>query len=133
MSLFDSLKAVAAQAVDLVQNNPQVIEGIKKIIEDNGGVSGLVQKFKDKGFADVAGSWVGSGENTQIGAEDLIQVLGKDTVADLAGKTGLGSEATAGLISNLLPIVIDKLSPDGKEPKDDVTSQLSSLASLFLK
>jgi uncharacterized protein YidB (DUF937 family) len=133
MSIFDSLKAVASQAVELVQNNPQIIEGIKKIVEDSGGVSGLVQKFKDKGFADVASSWVGKGENASIGAEDVMKVLGKESVSELAGKVGMDTEATAGIVSSLLPIVIDKLSPDGDEPKDDVTSQLTSLASMFLK
>ncbi len=133
MSIFESLKAVAAQAVELVQNNPQIIEGIKKIVEENGGVSGLVQKFKDKGFADVASSWVGKGENAAIGADDVLKVLGKKSVSELAEKVGMDTEATAGVVSNLLPIVIDKLSPDGSEPKDDVTSQLTSLASMFLK
>ncbi|TGL63058.1 DUF937 domain-containing protein [Leptospira ognonensis] len=133
MSIFDSLKAVATQAVELVQKNPQIIEGIKKIIEDNGGVAGLVQKFKDKGFADVASSWIGTGENTAIGADDVLKVLGKDSVSELASNVGMDTETTAGLVSNLLPIVIDKLSPDGNEPKDDVASQLTSLASMFLK
>ncbi|WP_040506535.1 YidB family protein [Leptospira wolbachii] len=133
MSFFESLKAVAAQAVELVQNNPQIVSGIQKIVEENGGVSGIVQKFKDKGFADAASSWVGTGENVNIGASDVLKVLGNDSIQELAKKVGLDSEATAGLIGNLLPVVIDKLSPDGKEPGGDITSQLTSLASLFTK
>lgn len=133
MSFFESLKAVAAQAVELVQNNPQVVSGIQKIVEENGGVSGIVQKFKDKGFADAASSWIGTGENVNIGANDVMKVLGNESIQELAKKVGLDSEATAGLIGNLLPVVIDKLSPDGKEPGGDITSQLSSLASLFIK
>ncbi|EMY71898.1 YidB family protein [Leptospira vanthielii] len=133
MSFFESLKAVAAQAVELVQNNPQIVSGIQKIVEENGGVSGIVQKFKDKGFADAASSWVGTGENVNIGANDVMKVLGNDSIQELAKKVGLDSEATAGLIGNLLPLVVDKLSPDGKEPGGDITSQLSSLASLFTK
>ncbi|MBM9545881.1 DUF937 domain-containing protein [Leptospira sp. 201903074] len=133
MSFFESLKAVAAQAVELVQNNPQVVSGIQKIVEENGGVSGIVQKFKDKGFADAASSWIGTGENVNIGANDVMKVLGNESIQELAKKVGLDSEATAGLIGNLLPVVIDNLSPDGKEPGGDITSQLSSLASLFIK
>ncbi|TGM81718.1 DUF937 domain-containing protein [Leptospira mtsangambouensis] len=133
MSFFESLKAVAAQAVELVQNNPQVVSGIQKIIEENGGVSGIVQKFKDKGFAEAATSWVGTGENVNIGSAEVMKVLGSESVQELAKKVGLDSDATAGLIGNLLPMVIDKLSPDGKEPSGDITSQLSSLASLFTK
>lgn len=133
MSFFESLKAVAAQAVELVQNNPQIVSGIQKIVEDNGGVSGIVQKFKDKGFSEAASSWVGTGENVNIGASDVMKVLGNDSIQELAKKVGLDSEATAGLIGNLLPVVIDKLSPEGKEPGGDLASQLTSLASLFTK
>ncbi|MCZ8154934.1 MAG: YidB family protein [Leptospira sp.] len=133
MSIFDSLKAVAAQAMDLVEKNPQIIEGIKKIIEENGGVSGLVAKFKEKGFSEVASSWISSGENSALNPSDLVSVLGKDSVNDLAAKVGMDPDTTAGVVSNLLPIVIDKLSPDGNEPKDDVASQLTSLASMFMK
>ena len=133
MSIFDSLKAVAAQAVEMIEKNPQIIEGIQKIVADNGGVSGLVQKFKDKSFSDVASSWIGKGENASIGADDLIQVLGKDSISELAEKVGMDPKTTAGIMSGLLPVVIDQLSPDGNEPKSDVTSQLTSLASMFLK
>lgn len=133
MSFFESLKAVAAQAVELVQNNPQIVSGIQKIVEDNGGVSGIVQKFKDKGFAEAASSWVGTGENVNIGASDVMKVLGNDSIQELAKKVGLDSEATASIIGNLLPLVIDKLSPEGKEPGGDLASQLTSLASLFTK
>ncbi|XDD43987.1 YidB family protein [Leptospira sp. WS60.C2] len=133
MSFFESLKAVAAQAVELVQNNPQVVSGIQKIIEENGGVSGIVKKFQEKGFAEAASSWVGTGENVSLGADDVLKVLGNESVKDLANKVGLDTEKTAGLVGSLLPIVIDKLSPDGKEPSGDIASQLSSLASLFTK
>ncbi|NCS95056.1 MAG: DUF937 domain-containing protein [Leptospira sp.] len=133
MSIFDSLKAVAAQAVEMIEKNPQLIVGVTKIVEENGGVAGLVQKFKDNGFSDVASSWIGKGENTSIGADDLIKVLGKDSISQLASQVGMDTNSTAGLISSMLPVVIDKLSPDGEEPKSDVTSQLTSLASMFLK
>lgn len=133
MSIFDSLKAVAAQAVEMIEKNPQLIVGVTKIVEENGGVAGLVQKFKDNGFSDVASSWVGKGENASIGADDLIKVLGKDSISQLASQVGMDTNSTAGLISSMLPVVIDKLSPDGEEPKSDVTSQLTSLASMFLK
>lgn len=133
MSFFESLKAVASQAMDMIEKNPQVIEGIKKIVGDNGGVQGLVQKFKDKGFADVASSWIGKGENMSLGADDVLKVLGNDSISDLAKSIGIEKEQTAGLVGSLLPLVIDNLSPDGEEPKDDVTSQLTSLASMFLK
>lgn len=133
MSLFESLKALASQAIDLVQNNPQIVEGIKKIIEENGGVSGLVQKFKEKGFGEVASSWIGTGDNQSIQSSDLVSVLGKEQISQLSEKVGLDADATAGIVSQLLPLVIDKLSPDGQEPKQDISSQISSLASLFQK
>ncbi len=133
MSFFESLKAAAGQVLDLIEKNPQIIEGVKKIVEDNGGVQGLVQKFKEKGLSDVASSWVGKGENLSLGADDVLKVLGNDSISDLAKSIGIDKDQTAGIVGSLLPSVIDGLTPDGEEPKGDVASQLTNLASLFLK
>lgn len=119
--------------LDLIEKNPQIIEGVKKIVEDNGGVQGLVQKFKEKGLADVASSWVGKGENLSLGADDVLNVLGNDSISDLAKSIGIDKDQTAGIVGSLLPTVIDSLTPEGEEPKGDVASQLTNLASLFLK
>ena len=81
-----------------------------------GGLSGLVAKFQQGGLGDVVGSWVGSGHNMPISAEQLQQVLGSDTLSGLASKFGLSTADLGGQLSKLLPQVVDGLTPNGRLP-----------------
>jgi uncharacterized protein YidB (DUF937 family) len=81
-----------------------------------GGLGGLVGKFQQAGMGDVIGSWVGSGQNMPISAEQLQNVLGSDAVAGLAQKMGLNSGDALGQLSQMLPGLVDKLTPNGAAP-----------------
>ena len=84
------------------------------LLEQQGGVSGLLEKFQQGGLGEVAQSWVASGENLPISAEQIQSVLGNDTVASIAEKFGIDPQAAAGQISSLLPQLIDGLTPNGQ-------------------
>ena len=94
-----------------------------------GGLSGLVTKFQQGGLGDVVGSWVGSGQNMPISADQLQQVLGSDMVSGLAAKFGLSSADVGAQLSQLLPQVVDKLTPNGELP-DASAAGLSGLGDL---
>lgn len=81
-----------------------------------GGLGGLMEKFNQAGLGDVLGSWIGSGQNTPIGADQLGQVLGRDTMDDLAGRLGISQGEAAGQLAQVLPGLIDKLTPHGQAP-----------------
>ena len=81
-----------------------------------GGLAGLVQKFQQAGMGDVISSWVGSGANQPISGEQLSQVLGSDTLADLASRIGVDPHQAAGQLSSILPGLIDQLTPQGHAP-----------------
>ncbi|MFI5447766.1 YidB family protein [Polaromonas sp. UC242_47] len=83
----------------------------------HGGLGGLLQKFQQAGLGDVAGSWVGSGQNQPISGEQLSQVLGPDTMSGLAEKLGVAPGEAAGQLSNILPGLIDHLTPQGQAPE----------------
>lgn len=83
-----------------------------------GGLGGLVAKFQQAGMGDVVGSWISSGQNLPISPEQLGSVLGDDTLAGLARQLGLGSGSeVAGPLSQLLPQVVDQLTPGGRLPE----------------
>jgi len=91
--------------------------------ESTGGLSGLVEKFKSGGLGDVVSSWIGTGENQEISAEQLEQTLGSDKIQAIAEKLGVsGADASAGLAS-ILPQLIDKLTPDGTLPEGGLLDQ----------
>ncbi len=116
MGLLDSVAGALAggQAggnnalMDIVMqlvNNPQA-----------GGLAGLVQSFQQGGLADVVNSWVSSGQNLPISAEQLQSVLGSGTLQNIAAQLGVSPEQASGSLADLLPQVVDKLTPGGELP-----------------
>ena len=82
-----------------------------------GGISGLVQQFHDKGLGGLVTSWVGTGQNLPISADQLQHVLGSEQVKELAAKAGISPDAVTSHLSQLLPGLIDKLTPNGQVPQ----------------
>ncbi|MRR35170.1 DUF937 domain-containing protein [bacterium] len=82
-----------------------------------GGLSGLVQNFKDKGLGDIVSSWISTGENLPISADQIKEGLGSETVQNLAAKVGISPDDLSAQLSQFLPGVIDKLTPDGTVPE----------------
>lgn len=93
----------------------------------SGGLNGLISQFTSKGLGDVVGSWVSTGKNLPISPDQLQGVLGNDAVKNIASKLGMDTKSVTSQLSNLLPQVVDKLTPDGKVPEGDILSQASDL------
>lgn len=82
-----------------------------------GGLSGLVQIFHEKGLGGIVNSWVSTGQNLPISAEQIRGVLGNEQVQQFATKVGISPDLATSKIAELLPVVVDKLTPDGKVPE----------------
>lgn len=87
--------------------------------KESGGMAGLVQSFKEKGFGDVISSWIGTGENLPISADQIQQVMGSDVVQNLAAKFGIPAEELSGKLAEFLPGAIDKMTPNGTLPEEE--------------
>jgi uncharacterized protein YidB (DUF937 family) len=94
------------------------------------GLSGLAQNFQSQGLGDVFSSWVSTGENKPIQPQQLQGALGPDIVRQLAGGSGMSLQAVLPLLAQLLPVVIDKLTPQGQLPKNNDLLQ-QGLGALF--
>ena len=102
-------------AMNFVQNYP-------------GGLSGLVQQFTNAGYGQQARSWVGTGQNMPISADDLQQVLGQTHVQAMQQRTGLSAQDASGGLAALLPMLVDQLTPHGQvDDQTDLASALSTL------
>lgn len=103
-------------AVSGLLNNPQV-----------GGVSGLIEAFEKQGLGGVIASWVGSGQNLQISPEQIQAVLGDEHIQGIAQKLGLSTQDVASHLSQLLPSIIDKMTPNGQVPAQQDVGGLMGL------
>lgn len=96
-----------------------------------GGLNGLVQAFSKQGLGDVANSWVGTGQNLPISADQIHKVLGAQEVSRFAAQAGVAPEAAGSTLAALLPTLVDKLTPDGQLPAGGQLPGLDVLAKLF--
>lgn len=93
-----------------------IVAGMLGNDSQHGGLGGLLEKFNQAGLGDVAKSWVGTGQNAPISGDQLGQVLGNDAMGDIAAKLGMGHGDAAGSLAQMLPGLIDKLTPHGQAP-----------------
>jgi uncharacterized protein YidB (DUF937 family) len=81
-----------------------------------GGLGGLLDKLQKGGLGDVANSWVGPGQNQPASHGQLGSALGPDIIKTLAQRSGLSEEEITKQLSQILPGVVDKLTPQGRVP-----------------
>jgi uncharacterized protein YidB (DUF937 family) len=130
MSLFDMVGQVLGSGEGGAGN---ILAAGQHLLEQNGGVQGLVQKFQQQGLGEVVASWVGNGQNLPISAEQIESVLGQPQIAELAGKFGFDTKTVSGTIAQHLPMLINQLTPNGSVEGGDMLSQGANLLKGFLK
>jgi uncharacterized protein YidB (DUF937 family) len=91
------------------------------------GLGGLVEAFQAKGLGDVVASWIGTGQNLPVTAEQIQSVLGSGIVQQLAARVGLPPEAASALLAQILPQAVDRLTPEGTVPAGGLLGQVSGL------
>lgn len=129
MGLLDGLQnQINGAATD---SSATHVSGIMELIQNYpGGISGLIQQFHEKGLGGIVSSWVGTGQNLPVSSDQIQSVLGSGFVQNLAAKAGISPETASSSISQLLPGLMDKLTPNGQVPQQ---SDLMSMGSDFLK
>ena len=114
MGLLDNLENQAVGSL-LGGSSSPLASGLLQMIQNQpGGLQGLVQSFHDKGFGGIVSSWVSTGQKLPISADQISQVLGSDKVKQLASATGISSDMAGSSIAQLLPSIVDKLTPNGQ-------------------
>lgn len=116
MGLFDSVVGALAGGQG-GSGNPLLDVAMQLINRQPGGLGGLVQSFQQGGLGDIVNSWVGTGQNLPISAEQLQSVLGGGQLQNIAAQLGMSPEQASGGLADLLPQVVDKLTPNGQLPE----------------
>jgi uncharacterized protein YidB (DUF937 family) len=97
-----------------------------------GGLQKILQQLQAKGMNDKASSWVSTGENQPLSADEVKEVVGEDQVRAAAAQAGVSEDEAAGGLAELLPQIVDKASPDGQlmdeKSLDDALGKLASAA-----
>ena len=124
-SLLDELKSqlggilaaetAGAEGAQSPAHDPHaMLESVVQLIGQHGGLGGLLDKLKAGGLGDAVSSWVATGENQPVSANQLESAVGTDVISQITAKLGVTKEQASALLAKYLPMVIDRLTPRGK-------------------
>lgn len=116
MGLLDSV--VGSLAAGNSQGGNGLLDVVMQLVNNQpGGLAGLVQSFQQGGLGEVVNSWVSTGQNLPISADQIGAVLGGGQLQNIAAQLGISPEQASGSLADLLPRVVDQLTPNGQLPQ----------------
>lgn len=117
MGLFDSVVGSVLNNIGGGQAaGGDMMQLVMGLLQQNGGLGGLVDLLNRNGLAEQAASWVGTGNNLPVSADQITQALGNGPLAELAGKFGIDPQQLSGSLAQYLPEVVNQLTPQGRLP-----------------
>lgn len=117
MGLMDQMGQVVGGFLGEQSGQNPLLQAVTNLLGNNsslGGLAGLVQAFQKNGLGEVVNSWVSTGQNMPASPQQIEQGLGSDLLKQLAGKAGISPQDASAQLSDLLPSLVDKLTPNGK-------------------
>jgi uncharacterized protein YidB (DUF937 family) len=87
-------------------------------VQRNGGVGAVLERFSQKGFGPQANSWVSTGPNATLRAEEIDEVVGGEEMSRLSRQLGVPEREVALGFAEILPEMVDQLSPEGQVPPE---------------
>jgi uncharacterized protein YidB (DUF937 family) len=120
--------ALPGTGAGATQQNPLLLIALQ-VLQQNGGLQGILGKFQQAGYGAQADSWVSTGQNMPISADAIAQALGHGPLGQIAQQLGLSQGDAAGGLASVLPQLIDRMTPQGQVPADhqDVVAQTPTL------
>ena len=131
MGILDMLSGLGGKGSGKQDALMNAVVGL--IGSQSGGLEGFVQQLAGKGLGDIVNSWVSTGQNLPISIDQLKQGLGGSALSQLAAKTGIAPDQLTSQLTQLLPQIVDRLTPDGQIPKGDLAAQGMNLLKGLLR
>jgi uncharacterized protein YidB (DUF937 family) len=93
-----------------------ILAAVMALVQSQGGLSGLLTKLRASGLGAHADSWVGTGANQPVSADELHKALGGGAIGSVASQLGIDTQQAGGLLSKVLPELVNQMSPSGALP-----------------
>jgi uncharacterized protein YidB (DUF937 family) len=108
------------------QGGGQLVQMVLQMLQQNGGIEGLLARMQQAGYGQQAQSWIGTGQNAPISPDALAQIFGQGQLGQIAQQLGLPQQDAASGLAQMLPDVVDQMTPQGQIPDNssDLVSQV---------
>ncbi|MDB5314340.1 MAG: hypothetical protein JWO24_184 [Rhodospirillales bacterium] len=83
---------------------------------DREGLDNLLGKLRQQGLGDEVDSWVSTGPNRPVEPHQVQAAFGEDQLHGMAQQFGMPSGALGGILAQLLPELVNRLTPNGQMP-----------------
>lgn len=104
------------QPMQAQQGQNPLLQIALQMLQQNGGLSGVLGKMQQAGYGQQAQSWIGTGQNMPIDAGALSQIFGQGQLGQIAQQLGVSQEEASGGLAQMLPQVVDQMTPAGQVP-----------------
>lgn len=135
MNILDSLlSGLAGSNAPAGQPANPLLQMLLQMLASNGqfgGLSGLAQQFQQAGYGREMNSWISSGQNLPITPDQLMQIFGQGQMQQMAASSGMDLGSLSGGLSDLLPQLVDRMTPSGQVPAGGIDGALAELSSLM--
>ncbi len=116
MGLLDIVQGLVAGNQSADSGN--IIGTVMQVLNSQpGGLDGILQSLQGGGLGDAVNSWIGTGQNAPVSGDQLQSILGSGVAQDLASKLGISPGDASSHLSQLLPGIVDHLTPNGEVPQ----------------
>ena len=132
MALFDSIISEANERFGLGNKAGGLLASLLSLMTDQnqGGFDGFLNLFKSAGLSDSVSGWISSGDSDELSREQVVSVLGENTISQIADQHDLSTEETTSALGYMIPAVVDRLTPDGTVPAEkDLLSKIGDFLS----
>lgn len=99
-----------------MQAQSPLLQIVMQMLQQNGGIEGILGKFQQAGYGQQAQSWIGTGQNQPIDPNVLQQIFGQGQFGQIAQQLGITREQASSDVAQMLPQVVDEMTPTGQIP-----------------
>ncbi|HGO5814561.1 TPA: YidB family protein [Mannheimia haemolytica] len=112
--MLENILGSLASSVLGGSNQSTAIQLIQNLLASQGGIEGLISKFQQGGLDDVLRTWISSDEdNAPVSSEQIGNVFGQENIQNVAQEAGVDAADAGDLLAQLLPKIVDTLTPNG--------------------
>ena len=118
MGILDTLSDVVEKHPDLsAEQHNTLLQNALQMFGNSGGLSSLVSNANSQGLGHIVGSWIGTGPNQSVSADQVRSLVGQDRMSQFADRAGVSSGVAGAALAHILPVLVDSLTPHGKLPQ----------------
>ena len=118
MGILDSIISAAEQHSEVnQQQHSTLVQSAMELLGNHAGLSGILNNGEAQGIGNIVQSWIGTGPNQPIAPQQVAGLIGQDRLNQLASRAGIPPMIASAAPSRILPVIVDKLTPNGKLPQ----------------